>query len=103
MPVITILESPLGPAVTTSGDGRLLDLCDDAAAPIGFSCRSARCCTCRVDVLAGAEHLDPPGDDERAVLRLHNAAARHRLACQAVVKPGPGVVQIRWIGPRPID
>jgi ferredoxin len=101
MPVIEFLESPLGPAIRVEAEGRLLDACDDAGAPVGFSCRSARCCTCRVEVLAGAELLDPPGEDERAVLRLRGSSAHHRLACQAVVRPGAGTVRLRWVGARP--
>jgi len=100
MPTLHVLESALGPAVTVEADGRLLDACDDAVAPVGFSCRTARCCTCRVDVLAGAELLDPPGEDEIAVLRLHGSTPIQRLACQAVARPGPGLVRLRWIGAR---
>lgn len=101
MPTIEFLDSPLGPAVKAEGSGRLLDLCDEAGAPIGFSCRSARCCTCRVDVLAGAELLEPPGEDEREVLRLHGSTPRQRLACQAVVRPTSGALRVRWVGARP--
>lgn len=101
MATIEILESPLGPGVRAEGEGRLIDVCDDAGAPVGFSCRSARCCTCRVEVMEGAALLDPPGEDEREVLRLHASAPRHRLACQAVVRPGTGLVRLRWVGARP--
>jgi ferredoxin len=98
MPTIHFLASPLGPAVQAEGSGRLLDLCDDAGAPVGFSCRSARCCTCRVEVLAGADLLEPPGDDEREALRLRASAPGHRLACQAVVRNTEGTLRLRWVG-----
>lgn len=101
MPTIELLDSALGPAVKAEGSGRLLDLCDEAGAPVGFSCRSARCCTCRVDVIAGAELLEPPGEDEREVLRLHASTPRQRLACQAVVRPTEGTLRVRWVGARP--
>ncbi|MFT3774893.1 MAG: 2Fe-2S iron-sulfur cluster-binding protein [Minicystis sp.] len=101
MPRIEILASPLGPAASVDADGRLLDICDDAGAPVGFSCRSARCCTCRVDVIEGADLLDPPGEDELTVLRLRASRPNQRLACQAVVRPGPGLVRIRWVGAQP--
>ena len=101
MATIEILESPLGPGLTVSGTGRLLDLCDAACAPVGFSCRSARCCTCRVDVLAGVELLAPPGEDEREALRFHASSSRQRLACQVVVLGGPGLLRLRWVGARP--
>lgn len=95
MPTIEILRSEHGPAVTLEVDGgRLLDACDDARAPIAFSCRSASCGTCRVEVLAGAELLYPPGPDELEVLTIFAAAPTERLACSAIVRPGPGLIRL---------
>lgn len=100
MPTINFLDSPLGPAVTLTAEGRLLDACDEGRAPVGFSCRSANCGTCRVEVLAGTDLLNPPAEDEREVLaRLGNRGLR--LACQAVIRPGVGLIQLRWVGPAP--
>jgi ferredoxin len=101
VPTLEILASALGPAVTTEATGRLLDACDEAGAPVGFSCRSARCCTCRVEILAGAELLEPPAADEIDVLRLRDSGPQHRLACQTVLLPTPGLVRLRWVGARP--
>jgi adenylate cyclase len=42
----------------------------------------ARCSTCRVLVLEGAEHLPPPNDAESALLQRIAAPANVRLACQ---------------------
>jgi ferredoxin len=98
---LEILGGPLGPAVRGAVTGRLLDACDALGAPVGFSCRSARCCTCRVDVLAGAALLDPPGDDERELLLLHRSTPGQRLACQVTLRPGPGLLRLRWVGARP--
>ncbi|MBX3570136.1 MAG: adenylate/guanylate cyclase domain-containing protein [Rhizobiaceae bacterium] len=66
--------------------------------PIGFSVLEAsrwagiphasvcggrgRCSTCRVDVVAGAEGLPPPGNEERKLLQRIGAPASVRLACQ---------------------
>jgi ferredoxin len=100
VPILTFLESPLGPAVTLTAEGRLLDACDEgrARAPVAFSCRSANCGTCRVEVLSGTELLDPPGEDERDELaRLGDGGLR--LACQAVIRGGEGRVVLRWVGP----
>ncbi|MEO5728097.1 MAG: 2Fe-2S iron-sulfur cluster-binding protein [Byssovorax sp.] len=95
MPAIELLRSPHGPAVTLAVDGgRLLDACDDARAPVAFSCRSASCGTCRVEVLTGAELLEPPGPDELEVLAIFAAAPRERLACQAVVRSGAGLIRL---------
>lgn len=98
MPTIEFLASPLRPAVTAEAEGPLIDVCDDARAPVELSCRSASCGTCRVEVLAGADLLEPPRDDELEVLRLFAAPPQQRLACQAAARPGPGLVRLRWVG-----
>ena len=97
---------PAGPGARISGSGPLVDVCDEARVAVDFSCRAASCGTCRVEVLAGADLFEPPGDDEReTLLRLGSPLAppadgppRHRLACQAVVRPGPGLLRLRWLG-----
>jgi ferredoxin len=90
--------SPAGPAVRVVSAGPLVDVCDEAHAPIELSCRAANCGICRVDVLAGAELMEPAGADERAVLERFAAAPGQRLACQAVVRAGPGLLRLRWAG-----
>ncbi len=81
------IESPEG--------GELLDICDEHFAPIPFSCRSASCGTCHVEVLAGAELLEPPEAEEQELLDLLRGPAGSRLACQARVRSGAGVVRLR--------
>ncbi len=66
-----------------------------------FGCRAARCTTCRIEVLEGAATLEPPGAEEAELLRATGAPPSVRLACQAVVREGPGRVRLRWIGPTP--
>ena len=97
MPTVEILASAAGPAVTVEAEGgRLLDVCDEAHAPIEVSCRSANCGVCRVEVLAGADLLEPPRPDEALVLRLFAAPPGQRLACQVELRAGPGRVRLRW-------
>ena len=98
MPTIAFLGGSAGPAVTALGEGRLVDVCDEAHAPVAFSCRGATCGTCRVEVVEGAELLEPPGEDEVALLEEKGAPADQRLACQAVVRAGAGLVRLRWVG-----
>lgn len=43
---------------------------------------SARCTTCRIEVMDGAEHCPPPGADEREVLEMNGLGENVRLACQ---------------------
>jgi ferredoxin len=76
--------------------GRLVDFCDERNAPVPFSCRSASCGTCRVDVLEGGDRLAPPRDEELDVLDIFgDSPGRTRLACQAFALPGPGRIRVR--------
>ena len=52
----------------------VVDACDAACAPIDFSCRAACCSTCRIQVLAGAEWLAPPGDLEDELIAASGEA-----------------------------
>ncbi len=74
----------------------LVDLCDTYNAPIPFSCRSASCGTCRLVVLEGANLLAPAEDDEIQVLdAFGQGPPDRRLACQAKLVAGPGLVRVR--------
>lgn len=75
--------------------GDLLDICDDVLAPVAFSCRSASCGTCHIQVLQGIELLEKPSEEEEDLLDLLDATENGRLACQVKVKPGPGLIRIR--------
>lgn len=82
-----VLEAPEG--------GALVDLCDRHLAPIPFSCRSATCGTCHIEVVEGAELLDPPESAEAELLSLLRGPPTGRLACQAVVRPVAGRLRVR--------
>jgi ferredoxin len=99
MPRFVFEGNDLGPAVSADVEegGRVLDVCDAAHAPVLFSCRSATCGTCRIDVIEGGDLLDAPGQDERFVLELFESPPTCRLACQAAFRPGLGLIRIRWI------
>jgi ferredoxin len=79
-----VVEAPDG--------GSLGDLCDEVGAPVTFSCRSATCGSCRVEVLEGAALLVPADTDESDLLASFSgiASVTYRLACQAVMQRGPG-------------
>jgi 2Fe-2S ferredoxin len=98
MPEITF-ESRDGSQKTTvnaPNGGALADLCDDHGAPIPFSCRSASCATCHIEVIEGADALLPPEQEELDVLdAVCSAPPRFRLACCAKMKPGQGRVIVR--------
>jgi ferredoxin len=85
--------------VSAAEGGDLLDLCDEARAPVSFSCRGATCGSCLVRVRRGSRHLAPPNATERQLLVTLGLDATHRLACQARVRPGDGVVELECTGP----
>lgn len=97
MPKIEYLESPAGPAKEADAPtgGLLVDISDECLAPIPFSCRSASCATCHVEVVAGAELLEPPEELELDLLDVIGGPEGSRLACQVHVKSGPGLIQLR--------
>jgi 2Fe-2S ferredoxin len=91
--------TPRGPVVRVEPVGAELELrrgetIIEAAWRLGYhwptTCHGQATCTvCHVEVLAGAEHLVPPDDEEREALRARLPAGprRHladiRLACRA--------------------
>ncbi|HEX7667111.1 MAG TPA: 2Fe-2S iron-sulfur cluster-binding protein [Polyangiaceae bacterium] len=96
-----VFESTSGGApktVDAPEGGSLADLCDAVDAPIPFSCRSANCGTCRIEILEGEDELLPVKDEELDVLDIFQIAPpKHRLGCQSQMKPGLGVLRIRSI------
>lgn len=75
--------------------GDLLHICDQVLAPIAFSCRSASCGTCHIEVVEGAELLEAPSEEEEDLLDLIDGGPNSRLACQAQIKAGAGLIRIR--------
>lgn len=97
VPKIEFLASLAGSAKEADAPkgGPLLDICDAVLAPIPFSCRSASCATCHVEVLEGGDLLEPPDEPEQDLLDIVGGPAGSRLACQAIVKAGPGLIRLR--------
>jgi 2Fe-2S ferredoxin len=88
---VVIFESAeRDPVIVAVKDGsRIVDVCEEHGAPVPFSCRSASCGTCRIAVLEGIDLLEPAMDEELDVLdTFGDDPARHRLACQARLRPG---------------
>jgi 2Fe-2S ferredoxin len=98
MPEITFESSDGSRKKTVNAPtgGALVDLIDDNEAPIPFSCRSASCATCHLEVLEGADALMPPETEELDVLdAICSPPPRYRLACCAKLKAGAGRVIVR--------
>lgn len=100
MPIVEFLGAGAAPSkqVDAPSGGELIQLCDQVLAPVPFSCRSASCGTCQVEILEGAEWLEPPDEDEQDLLDLLDGPENSRLACQARVKPGAGLLRLRPVG-----
>lgn len=100
MPVIEFMENDLGALklVEAPAGGDLVDICDEFLAPVPFSCRSASCATCQIEVVEGLELLEPARHDELELLDLLGGPGNSRLACQARVKPGAGRIRLKPIG-----
>ncbi|RYZ03690.1 MAG: (2Fe-2S)-binding protein [Myxococcales bacterium] len=76
--------------------GEVVDICDHYFAPIPFSCRSASCGTCQVEVLEGEDLLEPPNAEEADLIPL--LGGKGRLACQARVRPNvEGVIKLKSV------
>ena len=84
----------------TSGVTSLADLCDAHAAPVEFSCRAASCSTCRVQVVVGAELLEPPGAMEQELLHALGDPSQIRFCCTAELRRGSqGELRLQALGP----
>jgi ferredoxin len=96
MPSLVVLP-PSGAEISVDmpAGGALADACDKHDLPIPFSCRSASCGTCRIDILDGMNLLSDPEDEELDILDMFSAPKNQRLACCAKAKPGPGVIKVR--------
>ena len=97
MPTVVFEKNSFGPEcrVEAPSGGPLVDVCDAAAAPVPFSCRDATCGTCLIEILQGAELLEPPAQSEAELLSALDYPPRLRLACQAELTREKGVVRLR--------
>lgn len=67
------------PAFGIRPDQTLLEGCEDAGVPMDSACGGFACCNaCRVQVIAGMEHLGPTLPEEAAFLDADD----QRLGCQ---------------------
>jgi 2Fe-2S ferredoxin len=97
VPTIEFLGNGFGAKKTVEAEegGALVDICDEHFAPVPFSCRSASCGTCHVEVLDGMDLFEPPEPPEEDLLNLIGGRGTSRLACQAKLKAGSGLVRLR--------
>ncbi len=80
---------------------RLVDVTDaHPAADVPYSCRSASCGTCRVEVLEGLDAMAEAEDDEREVLEVFCEEPHVRLCCQLRLERDTDRVVLRVREPR---
>ncbi len=78
--------------VEASAGRTMLDVCEGAGIPMNTACGGfAACNSCRVQVLAGADLLDPTHPEEEAFLDHPD----ERLGCQATFLGTDGEVRVR--------
>jgi ferredoxin len=105
--VLRVRLRPVQIQLQSLGDERLLDCLDEhaiaalergesSASGVPLSCRGARCASCRVRVVHGAELLAPAGPVELDTLRLTGAAPDERLACQIWFQHGEGEIDLEF-------
>ncbi|MGD8608829.1 MAG: 2Fe-2S iron-sulfur cluster-binding protein [Myxococcales bacterium] len=84
MSKVRVRFEPAGLEVEAQAGEAIMDITDaNPAAEVPYSCRSATCGTCRVEVLEGGEALSPPDEDELEVLEIFgDSPDRVRLSCQ---------------------
>src|SRR5258706_16458411 len=75
--------------------GALVDVCDEHEAPVPFSCRSATCGTCRIEIIEGADLFEPRQVEEEDLLAIFGDPGHFRLACQATLRKTDGLVRLR--------
>jgi 2Fe-2S ferredoxin len=97
MPLVVFESRAMPPLEADCPEGgRLMDLCDERTAPVPFSCRGATCGSCRIEVIEGVVHLAPPTPRECETLAIfEDDPSKRRLACQARLLPGEGLVRLR--------
>jgi ferredoxin len=99
MPTVLFEKNLFGPECQAEAPngGRLVDLCDQVQAPVPFSCRAATCATCLIEILQGAELLEPPSSSEAELLHLLDYPPQMRLACQAGLSRAKGLIRLRIV------
>jgi ferredoxin len=78
----------------------LVDVTDEHPdADVPYSCRSASCGTCRVEVVAGSGALLPPEEDELEVLEIFGDSGPVRLCCQLQLARDTEQLTLRVVDP----
>jgi len=80
MPKITFETT--GQIAEVAAGSRVLDYCEAHPTPVAFGCRQGRCGTCAVEILDGADRLNPRSQNELNTLEGRDNLENLRLCCQ---------------------
>jgi ferredoxin len=92
MPKITFLAN--GQVAEVAAGSTFLEYCQNNAAPHDFGCTVGSCGTCRLEIVAGADNVNPISEDERETIEMCTDNPNGRLGCQLVIQ---GDISIRPI------
>ena len=96
----TVRFEPSGFETEVTPGTRFVDVTDEyPGAQVPYSCRSASCGTCRVEVVEGASAMTPPEDDELEVLEVFGDDDGVRLCCQLQLASETDMVVLRVCDP----
>lgn len=85
MPEVTFTIGESTRKFEVAPGGNLLSAAIQAGIPVDYVCKSGRCCTCKVKVLAGERQLSAPSPGESFRLGHDKIKRKWRLACQVQV------------------
>jgi ferredoxin len=98
----TVRFEPAGYEAEVHAGDRFVDITDEhPKADVPYSCRSASCGTCRVEVVEGLEAMADAEDDELEVLYQFGDEPRVRLCCQLKLERETERVVLRVLEPLP--
>ena len=88
---------PLGKFRDIKAGATVLAAANQCEAPVGQSCSGEGICGwCRIQVVDGPDHLSPPGELERRLMRDKEFAPHERAACLARVTGDVAVTTTYW-------
>ncbi len=92
-----VLFVPLGKSREIKSGATILAAANQCDVPIGQSCSGEGVCGwCKVKIVAGTEHIAPPGDLERRLIEEKAFTDDERAACLAKVKGDITVTTSYW-------
>jgi ferredoxin len=83
MPKLTYQHT--GQTIEIKAGSNYLDFCQDHKVPQDFGCTVGSCGTCRVEILAGMQNLNPITAEEQETVEMCTDAPNARLGCQLTI------------------